>query len=49
MAVTINEDFEKLKEDAEEVGNILFSSETWFDLGMLGLKVIFIICYPLLL
>lgn len=43
MAVTINEDFEKLKEDAEEVGNILFSSKTWFDLGMLGLKVIFII------
>ena len=43
MAVTINEDFEKLKEDVEEVGNILFSSKTWIDLGMLGLKVFFII------
>ena len=43
MAVIINEDIEKIKEEVEEVGNILFSSETWIDIGMLGLKVFFII------
>ncbi|MBO0601789.1 mechanosensitive ion channel family protein [Sporosarcina sp. E16_3] len=33
----------KIKKEVEEVGNILFSSETWFDIGKLGLKVFFII------
>ncbi len=43
MSVIINEDIKKLKEDVEDVGNILFSSETWIDIGKLGLKVFFII------
>ncbi|WP_438297268.1 mechanosensitive ion channel family protein [Sporosarcina sp. FA15] len=43
MAVIINEDIKKLKEDVEDVGNILFSSETWIDIGKLGFKVFFII------
>ena len=43
MAVTVNEDIKKIKEDVEEVGNILFSSEIWIGIGMVALKVIFII------
>ncbi|WP_346267716.1 mechanosensitive ion channel family protein [Sporosarcina sp. E16_3] len=43
MEETINEDINKIKKEVEEVGNILFSSETWFDIGKLGLKVFFII------
>lgn len=43
MAVTINEDIKKIKKEVEEASNILFSPETWFDIGKLGLKVFFII------
>jgi len=43
VAVTINEDITKIKEEVEEVGNILLSSETWIDIGKLGLKIFFII------
>ncbi|WP_346014174.1 mechanosensitive ion channel family protein [Sporosarcina sp. E16_8] len=43
MGVTINEDIKKIKEEVEEVSNILFSSQTWFDIGMLAFKVFFII------
>ena len=43
MTVAINEDISKLKEEVEEVSNILFNSETWFGIGKLGLKVFFII------
>lgn len=43
MAVTVNEDIKKLKEELEDASNILFNSETWIDIGMLALKVFFII------
>src|SRR4051794_36483128 len=43
VAVTINKDIEKIKEEVEDVSNILFSSDTWIELGLVALKVFFII------
>lgn len=43
MTVTINKDIEKIKEEVEDVGNMLFSSDTWIQLGLVALKVFFII------
>ncbi len=43
MAVTVKEDIEQIKKEVEEASDILLSSETWFGLGMVALKIIFII------
>lgn len=47
MASTVSKDIQEMKKDVEdaveEAGNFLFSAKTWFDLGMLALKVVFII------
>ena len=43
MAVTVKEDIEQMKKEVEEASDILLSSETWIGLGMVALKIIFII------
>lgn len=37
-----------MKKEVEEVGKVVFNSETWIGLGMLGLKIIFIILLALI-
>ncbi|MER2089091.1 MAG: mechanosensitive ion channel family protein [Sporosarcina sp.] len=46
--MTVNKDITEMKKEVEEVGKVVFNSETWIGLGMLGLKIIFIILLALI-